>query len=175
MRSWKRESEGFGPLLRCPYWRSGTLMWSSGCCKKNLSRLSGRSCMLVPRGVNCDPMRASLTNILQSHWEWQDDRRDAWVLGFFKYQTAFVASLDVKAAFDVAKFFRGVKDTDIHGDPLTLCGGICGREEGREGFCFLRKLRDYGAKGNAAWRLKFCGREKWPHMHGGKPRGSITR
>ena len=29
--------------------------------------------------------------------------RDAWVLGFFQCQTACVASLDVKAAFDVAK------------------------------------------------------------------------
>ena len=33
----------------------------------------------------------------------QEDQRDAWVPGFFKYQTAFVARLDVKTAFDVAK------------------------------------------------------------------------
>ena len=48
-------------------------------------------------------MQALLTNILQRYWKRQEDRRDAWVLGFFKYRTAFVASLDVRTALDVAK------------------------------------------------------------------------
>ena len=48
------------------------------------------------RRTNCEHLHALLTNILQRHWEWQ-------VLGFFHYQTACVASKDVKAAFDMAK------------------------------------------------------------------------
>ena len=47
-------------------------------------------------------MQALLTNVRQRRWEWQENRRDAWVPGFFKYQTAFVATLDVRTAFDVA-------------------------------------------------------------------------
>ena len=44
-----------------------------------------------------------LTNILQRHWEWQEDRRDARLRGFFMYQTAFVAGSDVRMALHVAK------------------------------------------------------------------------
>ena len=43
------------------------------------------------RCINCDP------------WEWQEDRRDCWMPGFFRCKTACVASVDVKMAFDVAK------------------------------------------------------------------------
>ena len=57
----------------------------------------------VERGVNYGHMQALLTNILQRHWVWHQDRRGAWVPGFFKCQTAFMASLDVKTPFDVAK------------------------------------------------------------------------
>ena len=60
--------------------------------------------MLVPRGVSTVSMcTVLLTNILQRQWEWQEDRRDARVLGFFKYWNAFVAGLDVRTALHVAK------------------------------------------------------------------------
>ena len=45
-------------------------------------------------------MQASLTNLPQRHWAWQEDRRNDWVPGFFRYRTA---SLDVKTTFDVAR------------------------------------------------------------------------
>ena len=34
------------------------------------------------RGINSEHVQALLTSVLQWHWEWQEDRRDAWVLGF---------------------------------------------------------------------------------------------
>ena len=55
------------------------------------------------RGVNCEHMQVLVTNILQRHWEWQEDRRVDLQPGRFRYNTAFVASLDVKTAFDVAR------------------------------------------------------------------------
>ena len=55
------------------------------------------------RGVNCEHMQALVTNIFQRHWEWQEDRRVDLQPGRFRYNTAFMASLDVKKAFDVAK------------------------------------------------------------------------
>ena len=55
------------------------------------------------RAVNGEHMQAPLTNILQRRWEWQGDLRDAWIPELFRNKTAFVASLDVKTALDVAK------------------------------------------------------------------------
>ena len=55
--------------------------------------------MLVPRGVP--------TVSIWRYWEWQEDRRDAWVLEVFKFQTAFVvASMD---GVRCGQSFRGVK------------------------------------------------------------------
>ena len=55
------------------------------------------------RSINSEHMQALLAKMLQRHWECQEDRRVEWVLGFCKNKTAFVASLDVRTAFDVAK------------------------------------------------------------------------
>ena len=48
-------------------------------------------------------MQTLVTNIFQRHWEWQEDRRVDLQPRVFRYNTAFMASLDVKTAFDVAK------------------------------------------------------------------------
>ena len=70
------------------------------------------------RGVNCEHMQASLKNVMQKHWEWQEDRRTDLQPGFHKHNTAFMASLDVKTAFDVAKpsvVSRILTMTGVHG------------------------------------------------------------
>ena len=59
--------------------------------------------MGAERGVNCEHMQALGTNIFQRHWEWQEDRRTDLQPGFYRYNTVFMASLDVKTAIDVAK------------------------------------------------------------------------
>ena len=55
------------------------------------------------RGVNCEHMQALLTNLQQKHWKWQENRRKDWGPGKFRYKTMYMASLDVKTAFDVAR------------------------------------------------------------------------
>ena len=55
------------------------------------------------RGVNCEHMQGLLTNLLQKHWEWQENRRKDLEPGKFKYKTMYFARLDVKTAFHVAK------------------------------------------------------------------------
>ena len=62
-----------------------------------------RCCVGAERGVNCEHMQGLLTNLLQKHWEWQERRRKDLEPGKFKYKTMYIASLDVKTAFDVAK------------------------------------------------------------------------
>ena len=55
------------------------------------------------RRVKCEHTQGLVTNIFQRHWEWQEDRRTDLQAGLYRYNTAFLASLDVKTAFDVAK------------------------------------------------------------------------
>ena len=44
-------------------------------------------------------------------WEWQEDRRTDLQPGFYRKNTAFMASLDVKTAFDVGHAISGIQDT----------------------------------------------------------------
>ena len=53
--------------------------------------------------MNCEHMQALVTNIFQRRWEWQEDRKTDLQQGLYRYNTAFMASLEVKTAFDVAK------------------------------------------------------------------------
>ena len=55
------------------------------------------------RGVNCEHMQVLLTNLLQKHGEWLQDRRLDWEPRKYRYNTLYIASLDVKTAFDVAR------------------------------------------------------------------------
>ena len=55
------------------------------------------------RGVNCEHMQALLTNLLQKHWQSHENRPKDWEPGKFRYKTMYMASLDVKTAFDVAR------------------------------------------------------------------------
>ena len=48
-----------------------------------------------PLGSEIINFQVLLTNILQRHWEWQEDRRTDLEPGCYRYNTAFVASLDV--------------------------------------------------------------------------------
>ena len=63
------------------------------------------------RGVDGEKMQALLT-VLQGHWEWQERWTDL-EPGFYRYSTAFLASLDVKTALDVAKA------SVVSGNPLS--------------------------------------------------------
>ena len=53
-------------------------------------------------GVNCEHMQALLTNYLQRHWEWQEDRRTDLEPGF--------AGLDAKTAFGCGQAVSGIED-----------------------------------------------------------------
>ena len=47
-------------------------------------------------------LQALVTNMFQRHWEWQEDRRVDLQPARFRYNTAFMANLDVKTACVVA-------------------------------------------------------------------------
>ena len=56
-------------------------------------------------------------NLLQKHWEWQEHRKEASLHSAQKYKTMYLASLDVKTAFGVAKpgvMAEILKETGVH-------------------------------------------------------------
>ena len=93
------------------------------------------------RGVNCEHMQGLLTNLLQKHWEWQENRRKDLEHGKFKYKTVYMASLDVKTAIDVAKPSVVSKILSLIGTHGS-CGRFACRDAGHERVGMLRKLRD---------------------------------
>ena len=96
------------------------------------------------RGVNCEHMQGLLTNLLQKHWEWQENRRKDLEPGkFFKYKTVYSSKLGcVKTAFDVAKpsVVSKILSTDWY--PRSRGGRFASRDAGRERVGMLRDLRD---------------------------------
>ena len=59
-----------------------------------------------------------MTQLLQKHWEWQEDRRPMMRPGSVVRPTMYLASMDIKTAFDVARPKHTAKimdDHDVHG------------------------------------------------------------
>ena len=94
------------------------------------------------RGVNCEHMQALVTNTFQRHWEWQEDRRVDLQPGRYRHNTASMASLDVKTAFDVANpsvVSNILTLTGVHGH---FDGGLAGGNSRCPRLCLLREQRD---------------------------------
>ena len=114
------------------------------------------------RGVNCEHMQALVTNIFQRHWEWQEDRRGDLQPGRFRYNTALMASLDVKAAFDVARSAVVSEHPHLDGCPRTPDSGLCWQRckmfvgpralrIARQNSCILRCIRKRGVEAPVLW------------------------
>ena len=71
------------------------------------------SCLHVDaeRAVNCEHMQALLTNILQRHWEWQEDRRTDLQSGFFTDTTWFHGELERNNGIRRGQALSGIEDS----------------------------------------------------------------
>ena len=54
-------------------------------------------------GISCHHFQVMVTNLLQKHWEWQEERNPVLRHGTVVRPTMFLARLDIKTAFDEAK------------------------------------------------------------------------
>ena len=90
------------------------------------------------RGVNYEHMQVLVTNIFQRQWEWQEDRRTDLQPGLYRYNTAFMVSLDMKDGIRRGQAFSGIEDT--HLDRRTLTAAL------------LTEMQD--VRGPRAWVLK---------------------
>ena len=91
--------------------------------------------------VDCEHMQALMTNVLQWHWEWQEDHLTDLEPVFFSYKMAFTASLDLQSAFDLATPFV-VSNIFLDKGQRIRGGSLAGRDEGRERQRLLQDLRD---------------------------------
>ena len=53
--------------------------------------------------ISCQDLQVMIANLLQKHWEWQENRERMKKHGCVARPTLFLASLDIKTAFDDAK------------------------------------------------------------------------
>ena len=53
--------------------------------------------------IGCEHLQEMLTNLLQKHWEWQENREPMTKHGSVVRPTMFVASVDIKTAFEDAR------------------------------------------------------------------------
>ena len=132
--------------------------------------------MGAERGVNCEHMQALVTNVFQRHWEWQEDRRTDLQQGLCRYNTAFMTTLDVKTAFDVAKpaaASRILTLTRVHGhvaaallaEMQDVRGSACFENSDTE-FRYSRCIRQCGVEAPVLWRclakyVLWKAAEKW--------------
>ena len=128
------------------------------------------------RGVNCEHMQALVTNIFQRHWEWPEDRRADLRPGQIRYNTAFMASSDVKTAFDVARpavVSKILTLTGVHGHltAALLAGmqdvrGSASFENCATEFRYSRCVRQGGVEAPVLWEriaeyVLWKAEEKW--------------
>ena len=69
-------------------------------------------------GISCQHLQVLTTNLLQKHWERKEERNPATEHGAAVRPTMFLASLDIKTAFDEAKLkhvARILDDQNTHG------------------------------------------------------------
>ena len=69
-------------------------------------------------GSGCRYFQVTMTNLLQKHWEWQEDRRPMIRHSSVIRPTVYLASMDIKTAFDVAGpklIARIMEEHNVHG------------------------------------------------------------
>ena len=65
-------------------------------------------------GISCQHLQEMVTNWLQKHWEWQEERNPVMKHGTEERPTMFLASLDINTAFDEARREHVAKILDDH-------------------------------------------------------------
>ena len=70
-------------------------------------------------GISCQHLQVMMTELLQKHWEWQEDKRNnVWFAQQQETPTMYIASMDSKTAFDAARpqhIAKIMGDQDVHG------------------------------------------------------------
>ena len=113
-------------------------------------------------GIRCQHFQAMVTNLLQKHWEWQEEWNPALRHGTVVRPTMYLASLNIKTAFDEAKPPKHVAQIlDYHNTHGWLIAAHLREMSGLEGkamfecvescFSFNRCLRQGSVEAPRLW------------------------
>ena len=84
-------------------------------------------------GISCKHLQVMMTNLLQKHWEWQEERNPMLKHGSAVRPTMYLASLDIKTAFDEAKPKHVAQIMDSHNTHGWLIAALLREMSGLEG------------------------------------------
>ena len=113
-------------------------------------------------GISCQHLQVTMTNLLQERWEWQEERNPTLKHGSAVRPTMYLASLDIKSAFDEAKPKHVAQIMDSHNTHGWLIAALLSEMPGLQGkamfecvessFAFNRRLRQGCVEGPRLWQ-----------------------
>ena len=84
-------------------------------------------------GISGQHLQVMMTNLPQKHWEWQEERSPALKHGSTVRPTKYVASLDIKTAFNEAEPKHVAQTMDSHSTHGWLIAALLREMSGLEG------------------------------------------
>ena len=113
-------------------------------------------------GISCQHLQVIMTNVIQKHWEWQEERNLVMKHGTVTRPTQYLASLDIKTAFDEARPKHVAKIMDSHSTHGWIISALLREMSG----CLERqRLNAWKA---ASLSIAACGKEAWKPRACGK-------
>ena len=113
-------------------------------------------------GISCQHLPVMVTNLLQKHWEWQEERNPVMRQGTVVRPTMYMASLDIKTAFDEAKPKHMAKIMDNHNTHGWIIAALLREMSGLSGkaifecvessFAISRCLRQKSVEAPRLWQ-----------------------
>ena len=108
-------------------------------------------------------LQVMMTNVIQKHWEWQEERNPVMKHGTVVRRTLYLASLDIKTAFDEARPKHVAKIMDSHSTHgwiiaalLREMSGLFGKatfECVESSFAFNRCMRQESVEAPRLWQM----------------------
>ena len=88
-------------------------------------------------GTSCQHLQVMVTNLIQKHWEWQEEGNLVMKHGTVVRPTMYMASLDIKTAFDEAKPKHVAKIMDSHNTHGWIIAALLREMSGLSGKAIL--------------------------------------
>ena len=85
-------------------------------------------------GISCQHLQVMMTNLLQKHWEWKEEKTPMLKHGSVVRPTMYLASMDIKTAFDEARPRHAAKNMESRSKLSALLCEMAGLEEGQAMF-----------------------------------------
>ena len=117
------------------------------------------------KGVSCQHLQVTMPNMIQKHWEWQEEKNPVMKHGTLVRPTLYLASLGIKTAFDEARPQHVAKILDRHNTHGWIIAAFLREMLGLERPC-LNAWKAISLSidvcDREAWKLHACGKRWQP-------------